>query len=317
MVEIVNSDGTPVEDPNRPGETLTYHVERAIRQYLTEVKNLINEKDKDWVVLIDGYEGSGKSTLGQQLGKFVDPNLDLSRVCMTADEFKKAIMESKKGQCVIYDEAVTGLTAGDSISRIGKLLKSMMMQMRQKNLFVIVILPTVFELNSYAALSRAKFLFHTYENNGKPGYYYCYNRQLLRLLYLKGKRTRSYQVRSNWQGRFYGKYTVNEQEYRKKKEEALFYLDEPEKKLGWMEKKHIEAFKLSCYMLYKQLGTLTKVADYYKSFGYPVSFMQISRNVKEIMDKLGESREFTLNLPQNNSNKGIMAEKIDINLPEI
>ena len=62
---------------------------------------------------------------------------------MTVDEFKQAINNAGKAECVIYDEAVTGMTSGDSISKIGKALKSMMMQMRQKNLFVIIIIPVI------------------------------------------------------------------------------------------------------------------------------------------------------------------------------
>jgi len=175
---------------------------------------------------------SGKSTFAQQMGTYVNPTLDLSRICMTADEFKKAILNAKKGDCVIYDEAVTGLSAGESITRIGRLLKSLMMQMRQKNLFVIIILPSVFEFNKYAVLSRARSFFHTYENKTKMGYWFGLNRKDLRQLYLKGKKTHSYTVRSRFKGRFYGKYTVNDEEYRKKKEKALEALDETDGKTG-------------------------------------------------------------------------------------
>ena len=135
------------------GKEWSFHVDKKLQKFLIDkVKDRITKKDKDYVLLIDGYEGSGKSTFGMQMGKFVDPSLTLDRVCLTADEFKQRILDAKKGQCVIYDEAVTGMSAGNSITRIGKLLKSLMMQMRQQNLFVIVILPSVFELNRYAVL---------------------------------------------------------------------------------------------------------------------------------------------------------------------
>ena len=149
-----------IPDPNKEGGMLSFHVDKRMVRFLDKVKKLITQRDKDYVVIIDGYEGSGKSTAAQQWGKYVDNTLCLERICMTADEFKKAILTAGKGQCVIYDEAVTGMTAGDTISRIGKLLKSLMMQMRQKNLFVIVILPSIFELNKYAVLSRCRSFFH-------------------------------------------------------------------------------------------------------------------------------------------------------------
>lgn len=175
---------------------------------------------------------SGKSTFAQQLGTYVDPTLDLSRVCMTADEFKKAVMKADKAQCVIYDEAVTGLSAGESITRVGRLLKSLMMQMRQKNLFVIVILPSLFEFNKYAVLSRARSFFHVYERGDRMGFFVGYNRKDMRMLYLKGKKTHSYLIKSKFTGRFFGKYTVPDDDYRKKKEDALLDMEDTDGRTG-------------------------------------------------------------------------------------
>ncbi len=259
---------------------------------------------------------SGKSTLGQQLGKLVDPTLDLSRICMTADEFKQAIMNAKKGQCVIYDEAVTGLTSGDSVSRIGKLLKSMMMQMRQKNLFVIVILPTVFELNAYAALSRAKFLFHTYEVGGKPGFYVGYNRRLLKPLYLRGKKKREYCVKSYLQGRFYGKYTVDEELYRKKKEQTLFLLDEPEKKESWTDKKYKQFHKNVIISQWESGKTYQEIKNYCDSIGNPTSLSEIGRTILDYKEKTGKMPDFSPPQPHNNNNNMVYSEKINVTRPE-
>ena len=218
MVEITDS---------KTGITYKYHIDAWLQRFLDKkVRERINKRDKDYVLLLDGYEGSGKSTLAQQIARYVDNSLSLDRICMTADEFKEAILKAEKGQAVIYDEAVTGLTAGDSIGRVGRLLKSLMMQMRQKNLFVIVILPSVFEFNKYAVLSRAMSLFHTYESHGKMGFWTAFNRKALRLLYLKGKKTHSYKVHTPFRGRFYGKYTVDEEQYRDKKLKALEKMDD-------------------------------------------------------------------------------------------
>lgn len=217
MVEITNP---------KTNEVWNFYVEEKLKPLIKKIQKNLSMEDRDYVMIVDGYEGSGKSTFAQQIGRAVDPILEMDRICMTANEFKDAITNSKKNQCVIYDEAVTGLSSGASISKVGKLLRSMMMQMRQKNLFVIIILPTIFELNKYSVLYRARSLFHIYEKNGKRGYWVGYNRKDIKKLYLKGKRSYSYLVRSMYNGRFYGKYTVNEEEYRKKKEEALFKLED-------------------------------------------------------------------------------------------
>lgn len=211
-------------------EVWNYTIEKKLLHFLDKkVKPSLTENDKDYVTSIDGYEGSGKSTFAIQMARYVDPSLSLDRICMTADDFKQAIMNAKHGQAVIYDEAVTGLTSSDSISRIGKLLKSMMMQMRQKNLFVIIILPTIFELNKYAILARSRSFFHVYESKGRRGFYLGFNRKDSRRLYFEGKKTYSYKVRSRFMGRFMKKLPLDELGYRKKKEEALFKADEDKK----------------------------------------------------------------------------------------
>jgi hypothetical protein len=259
---------------------ISYHIDKKMIKFLNKIKNMISKKDKDYVMIIDGYEGSGKSTAAQQWGKFVDPSLDLPRICMTADEFKQAIMDSKQKQCVIYDEAVTGMSSGDTITRIGRLLKSMMMQMRQKNLFVIVIIPSIFELNKYTVLSRSRNFFHIYESKGKMGYFVGYNRKDTKLLYLKGKKTYTYRVKSRFIGRFLGKYVVDEQKYRDKKEKALFSIEKEEKK----DKDSIfkEQRDYLLYYLKKELKmgspTLEKVL---KNCKYPIGHTNIAKILKE------------------------------------
>ena len=260
---------------------ISYHVDKKMIKFLNKIKNLITKKDKDYVMIIDGYEGSGKSTAAQQWGKFVDPSLDLPRICMTADEFKQAIIDAKQKQCVIYDEAVTGMSSGDTITRIGRLLKSMMMQMRQKNLFVIVIIPSIFELNKYTVLSLSRNFFHIYESKGKMGYFVGYNRKDTKLLYLKGKKTYTYRVKSRFIGRFLGKYVVDEQKYREKKEKALFSIEKEEKK----DKDSI--FKeqrdyLICHLKIEYKMGCEKIEKVLKNCKYPINHTYIANILHRI-----------------------------------
>lgn len=283
MVNILDNNGDFLLDPNKEGEILSYHIDKKMLRYLDKIKKKITQKDKDYVLIVDGYEGSGKSTLAQQIGKYVDPTLDLARICMTADEFKQQIIEATKGQCVIYDEAVTGMSSSDSISRIGKLLKSMMMQMRQKNLFVIVIIPTIFEMGKYVVLSRARSLLRTYESGDKMGYWVGYNKKDLKNLYIRGKKTYATKVKSNFRGRFYGKYAVNEMEYRKKKEEALFLIEEKPRKDD-LKEVYIKICGMNKYE--HNLGSI-KQAQMYKKYGIKMAKSVIIDNIKEFTEKYG------------------------------
>lgn len=205
------------------GEKKTLYMDDKLHtQIETKVKPKIKKKDYDWVWIVDGTEGAGKSMLAMQLGKVLDPTLSIDRICMTPNEFTKAIVKAKKGQCIIFDEAFTGLSSRASLTEINKLIVSLMMEMRQKNLFVIIVMPTIFLLDRYVALFRAKGLFHVYLKNGKRGRWIYFNNKKKKLLYLLGKKLFSYgKPKSRFRGRFYEKYTISEQEYRDKKGDAL------------------------------------------------------------------------------------------------
>ena len=177
----------------KTNEYVEYFIEDRLKHNLdTKVIPMLTLKDKDCILALDGREGAGKSTLALQIGKYVDPTLDLSRVVFNAEEFRQAIFKAKKGQCIIFDEAFTGLSSRAALSGINRTLISLMMQMRQKNLFVIIVLPTFFLLDKYVALFRARALIHVYENKGVRGYFRLYNSKLKKLLYIFGKKDYSY-----------------------------------------------------------------------------------------------------------------------------
>jgi len=130
--------------------------EKITKADKTKVLPKIRKKDFDWVWIVDGVEGCGKSVFALQLAKILDPTFNLSRVCMTPQEFTRAILKAGKGQCVVFDEAFTGLSSRASLTEINRLIVSLMMEMRQKNLFVIIVMPTIFLLDRYVAIFRAR-----------------------------------------------------------------------------------------------------------------------------------------------------------------
>lgn len=173
-------------------------------------------------ILTHNSEGAGKSVFGQQIAKLVDPTFDISRMCMTPQEFTTAILKAKKAQAVVFDEAFTGLSSRQSLAEVNRLIVSLMMEMRQKNLFVIIIMPTFFLLDRYVALFRAKGLFHVYERDGKRGRWIYFNNKKKKILYILGKKLFSYgKPKSKLRGRFVNVYTINQDKYRDKKARAL------------------------------------------------------------------------------------------------
>jgi len=200
-----------------------FYIDKKLKEQLdSKVKSALGQKDEDYLIAVDGEERAGKSTFAMQIGKYIDPSLSLDRVCFSPDEFRKAIINAEPGQCVIFDEAYRGLSAKGALTEVNRILVSLMMEMGQKNLFVIVVLPTFYLLEKYVALWRARVLFHIYRRNTQKGFWVCFNKKKKKLLYLKGKKDYGYgYVKSGFRGRFSKKYVIDEQEYRNKKAESL------------------------------------------------------------------------------------------------
>ena len=275
---------------------ITYFMEDRLKKSMdNKIIPSLHKKDKDCILVIDGAEGSGKSTLAFQIGKYVDQNFSLKRVTFTAEEFRKAIFEAEKGECVIYDEAFTGLSSRSSLSGINRELISLMMQMRQKNLFVIVVLPTFFLLDKYVALFRTRALIHVYENAGIRGYFRLYNRKRKKRLYLLGKITYSYdkRVRTSFKGRFYGVFALGdekeEEKYKKNKLKALETVGKNPMSAGQV--KYREQRDVALFLLRKNLKlTYQKLSNLLSDYDIELDFRQI----RNICYKFGEKDDKTI-----------------------
>jgi len=276
----------------RFAEPITYYMEERLHNNLqNKVIPALAKRDKDRVLAIDGAEGSGKSTLAFQIGKKVDPSLNLSRIVFSPEDFRDVVFKANKGQCIIYDEAFTGLSSRASLSGINRYLISLMMQMRQKNLFVIIVLPTIFLLDKYVALFRTIALIHVYEVKGQRGYFKVYSRKAKKLLYLYGKQTYSYhhkKISTRFRGRFYGVFALGdkkeEDKYRAKKATALQDTEKnpiQAKQIKFMEQRDIilHLLRKKTQLSYRELATW--LLDY----DIDMSYVQIRNICAKFGDK--------------------------------
>lgn len=314
---MVETNSITITNPKN-GEKIKYYMNPRLKKNLDEkVITQLEKKDKDCMIVIDGLEGSGKSTLALQIGKYVDPTLDLSRIVFDAEDFRQAVLKAKKGQCIIYDEAFTGLSSRTSLSGINTALVSLMMQMRQKNLFILLVLPTFFLLDKYAALFRTKALIHVYENKGIRGYFRLYNRKLKKYLYLSGKKTYSYSSKSSkhpiitrFRGRFYGVFALGNEEvekkYREKKEKALTDMQKNPMSAGQL--KYKEQRNKILYLLRKETKkSYQEIEEILLDLDVDISYVQI----RNICAKFGDSERLELKKEQLKLKRELEKEKID------
>ncbi len=288
---IRGNESVTVTDPVT-GFEISYSMDSRMKHNLDEkIIPSLQKRDKDCVLVIDGKEGSGKSTLAFQIGKYVDPSLTLKRVVFSPDGFREAILSAKKGQCVIYDEAFTGFSSRNSLSPVNRVLVSLSMQMRQKNLLVLIVLPTIFLLDKYMALFRTKALIHVFESRGLRGYFKLYNSRSKKYLILTGQKMMSYTqkgVRTNFKGRFYGKFALGdesvEDEYRKMKERAL--ADSEKTSMSSAHVKFKEQRDLLIYLVRKNMKlSYREMSELFSEYDLPLSYVQIRALCVKFGDK--------------------------------
>ena len=301
------------------GKVLTeYHMDDRLKRNLDEqVIKQLHTKDKDCVVVVDGREGAGKSTLAFQIGKYVDPTLDLSRVVFSPDDFRDAVLKAKKGQCIIYDEAFTGFSSRSSLSPINRVLVSLSMQMRQSNLFVLIVLPTIFLLDKYMAMFRTKALVHVFESKGKRGYFKLYNTKKKKFLILMGAKTMSYThkgLHTNFKGRFYEKFALGDEEvekkYRKKKKQAL--ADSEKTSMSSAQVKFKEQRDLLIYLVRKQLKLSTReTSNLLNEYDMALSHVQVASICAKFGDNDAKVELKDLNQVGNDEESTEIEEKVE------
>jgi len=115
------------------------------------------------------------------------------------------------------------MASRSAMSEVNKGLMSVLAEIRQKNLFVFLVLPCFFELDKYAAIWRSRGLLHVYTGeNFERGKLSFYNQERKKTLYVLGKKFYSYRKPPpNFFCSFSKGYAVDSEEYTKKKLEAL------------------------------------------------------------------------------------------------
>lgn len=284
-----NSNVVEITDP-KTGKEVSYYIEGWIQdRFDNKVLPDLYKKDKDCIIAIDGKEGSGKSTLGLQWCKYIDPTFNLNRVVFTPEEFRNAIHKAKKGQAIMFDEAFTGFSSRAALSGVNRTLISLMMQIRQKNLFVVIVLPTFFLLDKYISIFRTRVLVHVYETGGRRGYFRVFSSKKKRLLIMdKASRTYSYGIKTKKKGRFYGVFALGDDEEEKKyKNKKMKALELAQKNpMTATQVKYREQRNLMLYILRKELKLpYRKLETLLNDFDFDISHNQIRNICAKFGDK--------------------------------
>lgn len=268
-----------------PAKELGYYIAPPFYKQLMKSIDKVKRGNIDRLYVIDGREGEGgKSTLAMQLAYAVDPTFNLDDICFKADSFADRIRETKQYKAIIFDEAFHGLSSKGTLSKQNKLIIRLLMECRQRNLFVFIVLPSIFMLEKYVAIFRSQALIHCFASKKdiKRKYYRIYNYTNKKLLYILGKDRLSYTrpaIKNSY--RFYAKLppVIDRAVYDKKKLDAFRDLGEVEPK----EDKHLKQRNFLSALLKETFNfSFRQQAKYLESKGVGVYHTKIAEGVANV-----------------------------------
>ncbi len=203
---------------------LPFKLPSKLKDILNGFKWAINSKKQSAVLIVDGRSGMGKTTLSTQIASYMSESFALKDIHFTPDSFLEALTHTKKGDTIIFDEAML-LSSRAALSSINRMIVIAMSMIRSKNLLIIFNVNSIFDLDRNLALSRADLLIHCYGDSlTDKGRFLAFfkgadGNDRIKQLYIHGKKFYSYGFpKSNFNTTFSSYFTVNEAEYEAKKQ---------------------------------------------------------------------------------------------------
>jgi len=201
----------------------TFYMDSNEKTNLDAIKGKVL-KDWDMCFVVDGVEGSGKSTKTFQIAKYLSPNFSIEHICQNPQDFMEKIKRHnflKQGDSIVLDEGFF-INTRSSLTELNRQFLSILSECRQKNLFIFIVAPSFFDLDKNIALWRSRGLFHIYHDKMERGYFRYYNYEKKKYLYISGKKFYNYsKAKWSFAGRFTKFMPIDEKEYRKRKLKAF------------------------------------------------------------------------------------------------
>lgn len=201
-------------------------IDNFLIQKLDNVKSII-KRNWDCVILIDGMERSGKSTLGLTCAWYIsEGELTLDNVASDSDDAIRKLERLPDRSVIMIDEGSLIFSSKESMSAEQKKLIKIMNVIGQKNMVFIIVLPSFFDLNKFIAVNRSRFLLHVYTNRHLDRGRFCFfSEHKKKILYEYGKKHfNSYKFpKASFVGSFGNFFPFdNEQDYKDIKKKSLF-----------------------------------------------------------------------------------------------
>jgi len=262
-----------------------YYMEKALVQ---NCDFLIHRSKNNWdnVIIIDGDERAGKSTLGRQIGYYIAYVLKKpfsnKNIFFNIDDLIE-FARSNESQLIVWDESALGGMSEDRYNKIQQLLIKMLMVCGKYNHTYIFIIPKIRKLADYIAEDRSIALIRVYAlDNINRGYFHSYGKKKKNMIsYLERRKLSTNHIKRDFRGTFQSyehipsKEVIDIIEYDKKKDEAISLLSSQEQQ---QDKHKINLIKLATYLKKQHKIPFTEMSE---SMGYKSNYLSIlAKNIK-------------------------------------
>jgi ABC-type dipeptide/oligopeptide/nickel transport system ATPase component len=147
-----------------------FNISERWYKFLMRCKYKIDYEDTQIVGILWGAVGCGKSIFAQKIARVISGTMTIEKIAFDKLEFIKAVLDSNK-EVIIADEGIAIFFGRAAMTKEGRLMAELMAQIRQKNLFVLILVPDILSIDSMI-LSQASWVGYVYESrhkeNGKP-----------------------------------------------------------------------------------------------------------------------------------------------------
>lgn len=228
----------------------------------------------DCLMLVDGDEGYGKSTISGEMGYYVAYKLgrkfSYENFFFNIDKLIEYATKTEK-QVIIWDEAALGGLAMEWGNKLQQKLIKLLMISRKKNHFYFFNIPKFFKLNEYIVVDRATALIHVYARQEiQRGRFVYFRKQSKEKLFFDWRkaRKRSYKINYNFRGSFPDALSkiIDINKYDANKDEAIMSIDSSD---GISRKE----FKL--LLRHYQIATLPEVSTSKKAEHFDVDLSTV------------------------------------------
>jgi len=246
------------------GKIMLLKIDPYVQKVLDKAKER-NKKGYDYVSIICGYPGVGKSVFAQTCARYLDPDFDESKVAFGDEEFIDKTNNAKEYSSVVLDESFQSMNSKVTMSSAFLRIVNHLQIIRQKHLFIFLCLPNFFDLSKGVGLYRANHLFLIYADKiTDKRRFVSFDRDNKRILYVKGGKFMNYNAhKGNFYGNSYLNEVIPEKIYDDMKRKHLLAQDiaPQENKTVQSRDRLVFYLKEKCRLKIKELAEITKLSE--------------------------------------------------------